>query len=257
MVIGSALGVPRYIYFKLALFFAEHGFNVLCFDYRGVYESQSSKIAGSEMRMYDWGNFDINAALEWSLRNWNPNKLIYIGHSCGGQLLGLATQASKIDAAIFIASVSGYWKLWPLPQKMGLWSVWQIITLIAFWFDDFPARKLQLSSTNIPAGVATEWARWGKSRNYLWDNISQQDLIRYQNLRFPLLALGFADDHYFGPPKAVKKLLEYYPSTRQTFRIIKPESYNRESIGHFGSLKKDFRDTLWKELLQWILTVNS
>lgn len=257
MVLGSALGVPRYIYFKLASFFAEHGFYVLCFDYRGVHESQSNRFSGSEIRMYDWGYLDINAALEWSIGYWNPNKLLYMGHSCGGQLLGLANQASKIDAAIFIASGSGYWKLWPFPHQLGLLGVWHLITLIAPWFNDFPARTLQLSSTNIPAGVAKEWAHWGKSKNYLWDFISKQDRKQYRSLNFPLLSLGFADDHYFGPPKAVKKLLEYFPSTQQTFRQIKPKSYNRKSIGHFGSLKQDLRNSLWRELLQWIINVDS
>ncbi|NIV10630.1 MAG: alpha/beta fold hydrolase, partial [Aliifodinibius sp.] len=135
IVLGSALGVPRYIYFKLATFFAEHHFNVLCFDYRGIYESKKSNISGSEIRMYDWGNRDINAALEWSIENWASDKLIYIGHSCGGQLVGLANHASKIDAAIFIASQSGYWKLWPFPHKLVVWSVWQLIPLITPCFD--------------------------------------------------------------------------------------------------------------------------
>ncbi len=253
---GSALGVPRYIYFKLATFFAEHHFNVLCFDYRGIHESKKSNIPGSEIRMYDWGNRDINAALEWSIENWASDKLIYIGHSCGGQLLGLANHASKIDAAIFIASQSGYWKLWPFPHKLGVWSVWQLIPLITPWFDDFPARALQLSSTNIPSGVARQWAQWGKSKDYLWAFISEEDRRQYLNLQFPLLSLGFTDDQYFGPPAAVKKLLEYYPSTEQQLRLITPESLNRKSIGHFGFLKSDLRNTLWQQLIGWIQKLN-
>ncbi|MEL7834445.1 alpha/beta fold hydrolase [Fodinibius sp. Rm-B-1B1-1] len=252
IVIASALGVPRYIYFKLATFLANSGYNVLTFDYRGIYESQSQNISGSDIQMDDWGSFDIDAALQWSLGHWHPDELIYLGHSCGGQLLGLANHAPKIDKAIFVASQSGFWKLWAFPQNIGVWCVWQIIPLIANWGNDFPARALGLSSTNIPAGVAKQWARWGKSENYLWDFIAKKDRQRYRKLSFPLFALGFSDDRYFGPPKAVKKLLEYYPATQQLLHICTPEDYGQKHIGHFNFLKQEFKNTLWQELIQWI-----
>lgn len=252
IVFGSALGVPRYIYFKLARFLAAQGFTVLVFDYRGVHESQSDQVSGSDMRMSDWGEMDIDAALEWTLNKWNPEKLIYLAHSCGGQLLGLASHSPQIDKAVFIASQTGYWKAWSNPYRWGIFAVWNLIPLITPWFDDFPARTLRLSSVNIPSGVSRQWAKWGKSPNYLWDFIADEDLDRYQQLSFPLLSLGFTDDLYFGPPPAVKKLPSYYPSAKSNLRIIFPADYNSKSIGHFGFLKEDFRVTLWAELAEWI-----
>lgn len=166
--------------------------------------------------------------------------------------MGLAKHAHQIDKAIFIASQSGYWQLWPFPYNLGVWSVWYFLPLIAQWFDQFPARALQLSSTDIPAGVAKQWAQWGKSKDYLWDFIPSEDYQRYQNLSFDLLSLGFSDDYYFGPPRAVKELLNYYPATKQTSRIISPKSYNQKKIGHFGFLKQHFESTMWQELLQWL-----
>lgn len=252
IVLGSALGVPRYIYFKLARFFARKGCPVLTFDYRGVHESQSDNVSGADIHMADWGKRDIDAALEWATNNLQPDELTYLGHSCGGQLLGMADHASKIDKAVFIASQSGYWKLWPIPQRWGVWVVWQLIPVVAHFFDDFPARTLRLSSVDIPSGVAQQWAQWGKSPHYLWDFISDQDKKRYQKLSFPLLSLSFADDHYFGPPKSAEKLLSYYPSTQSSFRIVTPSDYNRKSIGHFGFLKETFKDLLWQEILDWV-----
>lgn len=116
----------------------------------------------------------------------------------------------------------------------------------------FPPTALGLSSVNIPSGVAKQWAKWGKSPNYLWDYIASEDLNRYLKLSFPLLSLGFSDDHYFGPPTAVEMLLSYYPSVNSSLRIISPADYNSQSIGHFGFLKEDFRETLWTELVEWL-----
>ncbi|WP_205720154.1 alpha/beta hydrolase family protein [Fodinibius halophilus] len=251
IVIGSALGVPRYIYFKLARFFAEQGFAVLTFDYRGVHQSQDESVSGSEIKMAHWGSLDLDAALGWVSREWEPQKLYYLGHSCGSQILGLSPKAHTIDKAIFIAGPSGYWKLWEFPYRWGVWLIWHGLPLLTPWFDEFPARALGISSVNIPSGVARQWARWGKSPNYLWDHLSDEDATRYQQLTFPLLSLGFADDHYFGPPGAVKKLLQYYPSVHSELQLVQPQEYGQSSIGHFGFLKQNFSNNLWPRLLKW------
>lgn len=209
-------------------------------------------ISGSEMQMADWGARDIDAALTHAIEQWQPEELIYVAHSCGGQLLGLAEHATQINKAIFIACQSGYWGLWPVPQRWGLWLIWHLIPMITPWFDDFPARNLKLSSVNIPSGVARQWAQWGQSPDYLWHFIGAQDYNRYRNLSFPLLSVGFSDDQYFGPPESVKKLLDYYPATKSELKIVSPAEYNEKSIGHFGFLKMKFRDSLWKELINWI-----
>lgn len=254
IVLGSALGVPRYIYFKLAQFLKKQGFIVLTFDYRGVHESQNSQVSGAAIKMADWGALDIDATLAWMINEYQAKELIYLGHSCGGQLLGMAPHATEISKAIFVASQSGYWKLWPFPLHWGVWCVWNLIPVIAQFTDNFPARILQLSSVDIPSGVAKQWAQWGKSPNYLWDFIPSEDNNRYQELSFPLLSIGFSDDRYLGPPKSVDKLLSYYPSTQPDLQIKTPSDYNRKSIGHFGFLKEEFHDTLWQELASWLLS---
>lgn len=203
--------------------------------------------------MADWGRFDIDAALKWALDECQGEEIIYMAHSCGGQLVGLAPNSSRIDKAVFIACQSGYWKLWSIPYRWGVWAVWTLIPLITPWFDDFPARALGLSSVNIPSGVARQWAKWGKSTNYLWDFISEEDIKRYQGLTFPLLSLGFSDDRYFGPPAATEKLLAYYPKARKDLKIVSPSDYKKNSIGHFGFFKEDFKQSLWKDFANWIM----
>ncbi|WP_171032811.1 alpha/beta hydrolase family protein [Fodinibius saliphilus] len=254
VVIGSALGVPRYIYFKLARFFAQNGCTALTFDYRGIHQSQNENVSGSSIKMADWGALDIDAVLAWANNEWQPQKITYFGHSCGGQVLGLAQNAHNIDKAIFVASQSGYWKLWEFPYRWGVCFIWYSLPLLTPWFDKFPARALGISSVNIPSGVARQWAEWGRSTNYLWDNINQEALDRYNKLSFPLLSVGFTDDHFFGPPESVQKLLNYYPQTESKVQIIAPSEINKKKVGHFGFLKDDFAHPLWNNWAQWLLT---
>ncbi|MDX1617851.1 MAG: alpha/beta fold hydrolase, partial [Balneolaceae bacterium] len=125
VVFGSALGVPRYYYYKLGRYLAESGFTVLTFDYRGIHESKGGGVGGSDMRMEEWGRLDIEAALNWVLHNGELDTLFYIGHSCGGQLTGLAPSSTSVDGMVFVAAQSGYWKHWDRPYRWGLWAVWQ------------------------------------------------------------------------------------------------------------------------------------
>jgi len=254
LVIGSALGVPRYLYYKFGRFISQHGFVVLVFDYRGIFESRNKKIRGSEIKMEDWGTFDINAALSWVHAQFPDLKIYYLGHSCGGQLVGLASACTEIRAMVFIAAQTGYWKLWPFPYHIAVFLAWYLlIPLVAPLFDYFPARVLQISSVNFPSGVARQWAAWGRTANYLFDEKFNLDTHRYPEIQIPLLSIGFADDRMLAPPKAIDELLTYYPNADISRMHVSPADYGLSTIGHFGFFREQSKGPLWDEVLEWIL----
>lgn len=252
LVIGSALGVPRYFYFKFARFFAAHNFTVITFDYRGIYASTCDTLSGSEMKMEHWGSRDIESALGYAQNEFMPDELIYLGHSCGGQLIGLAPSCRQIGKIIFVACQQGYWKLWPWPYNIGVYLTWQLLDAASSFVDYVPTKLLGISSLNLPAGVAKQWAAWGKSPYYLFDAKHGLDTSRYHELSVPLLSYNFTDDLLLGPPKAVEALLKKYKSADITQHAISPKDYNRNTIGHWGFFKEPLKDPLWHETLQWI-----
>lgn len=251
LLIGSALGVPRYFYFKFARYFAENGYSVVTFDYRGIYESKETISSGSEITMAEWGSLDIEAALQYAGEILRADKLFYLGHSCGGQLLGLAPSSKKIDRAAFIACQSGYWKLWPGPLRYGVFLTWQLLFMMVPFFEYIPTKMLGISSLNLPSGVARQWANWGTSPGYLFNEKHRLDTSRYAELRFPILSYHFDDDILLAPPKAVDALLAKYAAAPITKRSIKPGLLNQKKIGHFGYFKERLRETLWQETLEW------
>lgn len=252
VVIGSALGVPRYFYFKFARFLASKDYSVITFDYRGIYESRNVPRSGSEMTMKDWGMFDIEAALKFALDELNTGKLIYIGHSCGGQLLGMAPSSIHIDRIVFVACQLGYWRLWPWPLRYGVLMTWQTIALMVPFFDYLPTKMMGISSLNLPSGVAKQWSQWGKTPHYLFNKKHNIDASRYGQLAVPLLSYHFKDDQLFAPAASVNALLAKYKKSDITRREINPGSIDSKSIGHFGFFKERFRDTLWEETSQWL-----
>lgn len=252
VVIASALGVPRYFYFKFARFLAGQGFAVLTFDYRGIHESKGGNISGSEMKMEDWGRLDIDAALGFMIGKYPGKPLVYVAHSCGGQLVGLAPNSEKINAMVFVACQSGYWGHWSWPYRWGVWFTWYSLPLLVPFFDYIPARLMGISSVNLPSGVAQQWAAWGKRPGYLFDPAFGLDTARYRRFEVPLLAYTVADDPFFAPAASVEALLEEYPNAEIEQRVADPGDYRQKSIGHFGFFREKFKESLWEEALHWM-----
>ena len=247
VVIAGALGVPQQYYYRFADFLAGRGHHVLCFDYRGVGESLDCGLRGRDIRMSDWGAQDIDAALR-HFDDDGRRPLAVVGHSCGGQLLGLAPTSESLSAAAFVSCQQGHWRLWPWPWNLGMWALWQLgIGALSFGHDRFPARTLGISSVNVPTGVTRQWARWGRRRDYLFADDLDLDTSRYARLSFPLVSYAIADDRY-APRAAVEALLERYPQCERSLRDIEPADAGADAIGHFGYFRSTIGTPLWASL---------
>lgn len=253
LVFASGLGVPRYAYFKFSRYLASLGFQVITFDYRGIYESQDDNFPPQDMRMQEWGSKDLEAVFQFALHELSAKELYFVGHSAGGQLLGLAPSSEKLKAAVFLSSTSGYWRYWSGFWRVGIFLFWYLMPIVILGRKQFPARLIGFSTINIPSGVTKEWSRWGRSRNYLFDHIPVADVERYARLDVPLLSISFSDDQKLGPKKGVDKLLTYFKSAKIDRRHIQAKEYAEKSIAHFGFFKQRFKHTLWKEVGNWLV----
>jgi predicted alpha/beta hydrolase len=61
--------------------------------------------------MEDWALLDGAAALDFLEHEFSPDrKVSIVGHSFGGQSLGLLPRQHRIRAALIVGSQSGYWR---------------------------------------------------------------------------------------------------------------------------------------------------
>ena len=252
VVFASGLGVPRYAYYKFARYLASYGFRVITFDYRGIYESQNDNFSPRDMRMHEWGSKDLEAVFQYALNELSAKELYFVGHSAGGQLLGLAPSSEQLDAAVFLSVTSGYWKNWSGFWKPGIFLFWYLMPLMILGRSHFPAKLIGFSSIDVPAGVTREWSQWGRSPNYLFDHIPIKDRERYTRLDLPLLSVSFSDDKKLGPKKGVDKILTYFESATITRKHYQSEDYSQSPIAHFGFFKKKFEESLWQEVGDWL-----
>jgi predicted alpha/beta hydrolase len=244
-LIMPATGVPQPYYAKYAAYLAERGFTVLTFDYRGIGRSREDHVRRSGARMRDWARLDAAAAV----RFLGGGALQVIGHSFGGQALGLLPNAERLRAALVVGSQSGYWRHWPLVGRLWMWpAVHFALPGVARLLGYFPGSRLGFGE-DLPPGVAVEWASWCRHPQYLVGALGVAD--RYARLRAPLRAYAISDDP-FAPLPAVKALLALYPGARHDLRRVTPRELGAKSIGHFGFFRERFRDSLWRESADWL-----
>ena len=245
VLVMPATGVPQSYYAKYAAYLAERGFSVLTFDYRGIGRSRNGDLRHSSARMRDWALLDAAAA--WRFLGERP-KLV-VGHSFGGQALGLLPEPGRIAAALLVGSQSGYWRNWPPLGRVWMWPATHIgLPAVAKLLGYFPASRLGFGE-DLPPGVALEWASWCRHPRYLVGALGVD--AAYARVRSPLRAYAISDDP-FAPLGAVRALGALYPNSRWETRTVAPRELGVKSIGHFGFFRERFRDSLWRETADWL-----
>mgnify|MGYP003694747367 CR=1 FL=1 len=73
--------------------------------------------------MSDWAALDVTAAVAWMRERYNTLPFTYIGHSFGGQALGLLPTTAEISRALLIAAQAGYWKLMASPERYRVYAM--------------------------------------------------------------------------------------------------------------------------------------
>ena len=138
VLINSATAVPRKLYRGFAGYLAKRGCAVLTYDYRGTGDSrqqaltgynQPKSLVGFKASMSDWAEQDITAAVAWMRERYKALPFAYVGHSFGGQALGLLPNNSEISRALFIAAQAGYWKLMASPERYRVYAMLNLIGL--------------------------------------------------------------------------------------------------------------------------------
>jgi predicted alpha/beta hydrolase len=252
LVLAGATAVPARAYSALAEALAWCGLSVLSFDYRGVGASTSGRLREEAATMADWGRLDLQGALAYLELRTAGLPLLLLGHSVGGQLLGLAPAALALRGALLVGAQSGYWKHWEGRARLGMWlSFHALLPSVASTLGYVPMRAMRMGE-DLPAGVARQWARWGRHPEHLLSECSPAERERCARLGFPIRSYHFTDDA-FAPRKAVEGLGRFYPGAPREVVTRSPSDVGTSSIGHFGWLKPRFRDTLWREMADWLL----
>lgn len=254
VVIASATAVRRGFYRDFASFLASEGFRVVTFDYRGVGGSRAGRLRGFAARKHEWAHRDAAGVLRWAARHWEAERVLVVGHSFGGQALGLLPEPERVAAAVLVAAASGYWGHWSGTARLGMFLLWHgVLPIVSRVCGYMPGRAAGFGE-DLPRDVALDWARWGRHPGYVagvFAHDGHAEGVRFKGLAIPMLAYSFPDDG-LAPGRAVDALLRCHPTARVERRHVTPASLGLRSIGHFGFFRSFSRATLWPEALAFL-----
>ncbi len=246
VMIASATGVKQSLYMKFAQFLSEHGFVVYTFDYGGIGNSLTKPLKDFHTSTSLWAKNDCETLIE-HIKTQYPNiPLLAIGHSIGGQLLGLTPANAKIDGILLVAAQTGYWKMWPGLTKIKMWFLWFVLSPLAIKLYGFFPGKILGSCEDLPKGMFLEWRKWCMSQNYLFDCVEGAH-NSYNQIACPIVSFSAKDDE-FAPKNVVDWLSNKFINAKVTRTHLIAKEVNLNSIGHFGYFKSD-KQILWKLLL--------
>ncbi|MEQ1571020.1 MAG: alpha/beta fold hydrolase [Myxococcota bacterium] len=245
VLVGGATGVPQGYYRGWAGDLADRGHEVVTFDYRGVGESRVGSLRGYSASMTDWGH-DWQTALDAALARAGERPTLLVGHSFGGQALGLVDRAERLAGGITVGAQLGYWGHWPAATRWAYAGLWYaVMPAVASTLGYVPG---QLGvGEDLPAGVAREWAKWCRSPNYLLDHVPQAR-DRFASVMAPFRVVGVTDDSY-APDPAVRAFAALLP--RAELRTWSPADAGMDALGHFGFFRRGAR-RLWDEVAGWL-----
>jgi predicted alpha/beta hydrolase len=236
-VIAGAMGVRQDFYAPLARYLSANGLEVATFDYRGMGYSRPRSLRGFEADVSTWAERDLNSMLAPT-----DLPLYFLGHSLGGQLLGIPADNARVKAAITVTAGSGWYKYNDrMPVQVRIfWFV--AIPALTPLFGYFPGKPLRMVG-DLPRGVAYQWRRWCLHPEYL---LSEGERYRaaFDRVRIPVRSYSFDDDPII-TRRAVDHLHGFY-------RHAAVERCHLDRGGHFGFFSAASQPTLWAETLRWL-----
>jgi predicted alpha/beta hydrolase len=185
-----------------------------------------------------------------------------IGHSTGGQQLGLAENVGRVNAALFIAVSTGYWRGMPALYKWLTLALWKIyLPLASRVYGYAPAKKIKWGE-NLPVGVAREWGAWCLAPEYLAAYFDESGYratpdgapfgpTHFDKAQFPIRAYYFSDDPIATRSNAAPMLSLFSNSEIETC-WIDPGAIDVSQIGHLGFFRASIGKPLWNDALSWL-----
>ncbi len=243
VIVNAAAGVARGYYRAFAEFLTSCGHTVVTYDYRGIGGSRPKDLRGFQARMRDWGVLDFEGVLQHVAFTFPQRRICGVGHSVGGQLFGWAPSNQLLSTAVTVASQTGHWRHWPLARQPLMMAIWYLALPLSSRVFGYLPRQVGLGE--MPKGVALEWSRWARRRDFFLNDGLDRD--GFERLSIPILGYSIDDDTY-APAAAVNWLHALYSNCAVRRVHLRPQTLGHKQVGHFGFFRRTIGHSLWKQV---------
>jgi len=255
IMIAPATGIKRQFYNSFASYFAEQGYGILTFDNRGIGDSKGESINGVGASLVNWGILDMTAALE-KLKQQFPNTEYHvIGHSAGGQLVGMMKNAKELKSIFNFGSSSGSIHFAKYPFKF-LFSFFMnfFIPVSNFLFGHTKSQWVGMGEP-LPKEVANDWRRFCNGKGYIKVELDKKTVDHlYDELSISTMWVFAQDDDIVNIGNIKDMIRVYSKINSKTLELI-PKEHGFKDIGHMKFFSSK-RKSLWSLAFNWMEEFN-
>ncbi|QDE32976.1 alpha/beta fold hydrolase [Shewanella polaris] len=251
VMMAPATGIKRLFYASFANYLANNDYGVITFDNRGIGGSSTGPIAQNAASLQCWGEKDMPAVLECLQQIFPQTKYHLMGHSAGGQLIGLMHNAMDISSMFNFACSSGQltnMKLAYLVQAHFFMNFF--IPLSNAMFGHTKSQWLGMGEP-LPKSVAKQWQQWCNGQGYVKTAFGKTVHQHcYNELTLPSLWVNAVDDDIANNAN-VADMMSVFPKLNGQTLTLTPSEHGLSEIGHmkFFSSKSQ---ALWPLALDWL-----
>ena len=244
VLLSPATGVKQHFYLRFAGWLAGQGHDVLVFDYRGIGLSLQGRLKDSRATLADWGQRDQVAALEWLLQRTGAEQVLLLGHSAGGQMIGLLPNHQKVARLVGVSASTGWFSGMRLGFRLKARLGLRCLVPLGTVFKGYAPTAAVGLGENLPAGVGRQWGQWCAAGGYATNATRvRPELDFHAQVRTPITVLHAEDDD-IATPHTVADLLRTFPAAPKVALRIKPTSHGLKAIGHIDWFRHSHQ-ALW------------
>ena len=249
VLLCPATGVKQHFYLRFAAWLAQQGHDLLVFDYRGIGLSRQGSLAQCRATLAEWGQQDQVAALEWLLQRTGQPQALLLGHSAGGQMIGLMPNHARVRRLVGVACSTGWFRrMRPAFRLQAVFGL-QMFVPLSIRFKGYALTSRIGLGEDLPAQVARQWGQWCSRGGYATNAVQgkpEQDF--HAQVRTPITVLHASDDD-IANEGTVADLLRTFPATRKQAQRVVPHEHGLRTIGHIDWFRPSHQ-ALWPMIAQ-------
>lgn len=249
LLVNSATGVKQQTYYSFAKHFADLGFVVITYDYRGVALSKPDQLKGFKASMRTWGNTDYKAVTDFIEERYPYHRKFLIGHSVGALILGMNKGSAIFEKFCFVATQNTYFgHLSPRIKMLGLlgFGLYQpVLTRVKGYFKTYFVNL----GESLPKGVSDDWRTLIMNRKSV-NRLLEKTENFSKNLHQEVLYLNMQDDDWITETGMKLLMNETYVNMKPIYRTVYPHESNGEEIGHINFFRAK-HSKLWSIVFDW------
>lgn len=244
VLLSPATGVKQHFYLRFARWLRDQGHDVLVFDYRGIGLSLQGRLADSTATLVQWGVQDQAAALHALLHLSGQAQAVIVGHSAGGQMIGLLHNHARVARVVGVAASTGWFggmrPAFALKARLGL----RVLVPLGTRFKGYaPTGALGLGE-NLPAAVARQWGQWCAAGGYATNAVRHHGAADFHAQVTTPLHVLHANDDDIATPATVADLLRTLPHAPHHVQHLRPADHGLRHIGHLDWFRSSHQ-ALW------------